>query len=894
MNRIFNQILISLKAIEKWLKRGLSVVIISLLLLSSVVYVYAANPHTTILTVRLNRGNPSSITNLVSKAGTVDGEVDINWTVPWEEPAPDYGELEPLWPYHLKYSTISLSDLGADDNAWWNQANEYPQFWSEQGDRNNDGNNGWGDEYAYKRYETLVFGPEYYGQIVYLAMRAQDSGESLSITFNISSATVKYDFAAPAAISDLTALTGSYEGEVLLQWTAPGDDGILGNLTGEFNIKYAQQIINNSNYDLIGQTITVVANNLVPLSQQQLLVSGLAPGVTYWFAIKAKDDLNNVSVWNSTSDVATVNTKAFSVSGNDVTAPASVTLAVGNVGFNDVELTWNAPTEDDGRPVNLVNGIFDIRFSSHGSIPSAVAWNSIPVYNRRSISTSTIVGAAQSYTVTGLADSTTWWFCLITGDEIPNWSNYSNSPSALTIDRTPPAVVTNFTAKPISVPVGREIHINWTNPTDSDYKGTLVVYSFDKPTTFSPERGYNYAVGVTTGDATILLTGSATYYAHSNLIPNLKYYYTAFTYDGVPNYSVATTTNAVAPPSADVTPPREPRNVRATLSADKNYLTIEWNTVTKSTDGVDANDLSHYVLHRAASVEGTAKTWTLPIGITSTTTYTGGDKYYYWITCHDLSLNSSKPSARVDTTETILNLAFFDSDSPKTCISIPGSINSILYKETNSFGDNVYFDVVNLTSEESGKIVKSFTFIPKKAKTEEVITGLLFSRALADIKISYATNGSADAPSLAGTQARDSLALFWFNGVEWVKIGGNVDINNQTVSIKTKKGGKYQLRHAARSIKFALTKVYPRIFTPNGDGWNDVTNFIYEGNDNGINGKIFDINGAFISDMSRGDTEDSLKWDGKDSSGKAVSSGIYIYQIEADGKVFNGTVVVAK
>ena len=46
--------------------------------------------------------------------------------------------------------------------------------------------------------------------------------------------------------------------------------------------------------------------------------------------------------------------------------------------------------------------------------------------------------------------------------------------------------------------------------------------------------------------------------------------------------------------------------------------------------------------------------------------------------------------------------------------------------------------------------------------------------------------------------------------------------------------------------------------------------------------------------MSRGDTEDSLKWDGRNGDGQIVSSGIYIYQIEADKKVFNGTVVVAK
>src|SRR3989339_70394 len=475
MNRIFNQILISIKTIEKWLKSAMSLfIIVAFYLISVINPLNATNPDHIELRCYLNIGPPSSILNLKAVSGSVEGTIDVSFRVPAEEPSPNFGELRILWPYHVRYSTNSLADLANNTTSWWNQATEYPQFWTEQGDRGNDGENGPGDEYMYERIETgLSFDSEYYGRYVYMAIRAEDEGRLLSTSFNISSATVKFDTVSPTAISDLTALTGTYEGEVLLQWTAPGDDGITGSLNGSFNIKYAQQIITNSNYDLIGQTITVTAANISPLSQQQLLVSGLTPGVTYWFAIKAKDDVNNISIWNSTSDVATVNTKAFCRAGFDNISPAAVTLTVGNIGFNDVELKWNAPTEYVGRPANLTNGIYDIRFSSFGSIPSAVAWDSIPSYNRRSISTSTIVGLAESYIVTGLADSTTWWFCMLTGDEIPNWSNYSNSPNAYTIDQTPPAVISNFAAKPIYQPVGREVQLNWTNPTDTDYKGTL-------------------------------------------------------------------------------------------------------------------------------------------------------------------------------------------------------------------------------------------------------------------------------------------------------------------------------------------------------------------------------------------------------------------------------------
>ena len=908
MNRILNQILKGVilsdseisqnkilrsaqndiqKTIKKWLRGVLSLVLlISIFPYFHITCLYAANPDTIQLTCRPNFGPPTSVTDLIAVMGAGTGEIDIDWTVPAEDPAPQLGELVLNWPYHLRYSTNSLAALGNDTTAWWNQSSEYVQGWSETG-------NGFG----YNRAETLTFTSEYFGKDIYLAIRAEDSGHILSTSFNISSSTPKSDLEPPAAISDLTALTADYEGEINLQWTSPGDDGTVGNLTGQFIIKYAQQIITKNNFDSIGTTITVNAPGVTPGSKQTLGPLQLSEGATYWFAIKAKDDNGLLSVWNSTADVTNVNTRAFCQSAIDTTSPAPVTLSVGNVGFTSVELKWLAPTENAGRSNSpqddLSPGYYDIRFSSLGAIPIDVAWN-VPVYNRRFISTSTVIGAAQSYTITGLSDKTTWWFSLVSIDDAGLSSTWSNSPSAFTLDATPPSPVSNFAAKPLYAPNGREIQLTWTNPTDSDFTGVLIVYSTRTPSAFIPVAGTNYSVGDYSGS--IISTGPATSFIHSNLTPFGQYFYTAYSYDLRPNYSVPASTSAIAPPSAEKVPPREPRGVKVARSSDRNYLTLSWTQVTKSTDGTTATDLAYYTLHRSIAIGGAETTWTLPITVTSTTTYTGGEIYYYWLTCHDLSTNVSEPSARVDSAD--MRIAFYEANEPKTSISIPPAISSILYKDTNSFGDNIYFDVVRLTSEETGKTYRSFAFLPKKADSEEVVTGLLFSRALADVKISYNVSGGiVGAPklaSIAANQAADNLSLFWFNGVEWVKVGGDVDMAQQTVSLKTKKGGKYQLRQSMRSGRFALTKVYPRIFTPNDDGWNDVANFMYEGNDAGITGKIFDINGAFVADMARGDTETSLKWDGKNADRKVVSSGIYIYQLEADKKVFNGTVVVAK
>lgn len=90
-------------------------------------------------------------------------------------------------------------------------------------------------------------------------------------------------------------------------------------------------------------------------------------------------------------------------------------------------------------------------------------------------------------------------------------------------------------------------------------------------------------------------------------------------------------------------------------------------------------------------------------------------------------------------------------------------------------------------------------------------------------------------------------------------------------------------------------QVYPRIFSPNGDGWNDKVLFQI---DNPallpVKGEVFDISGAKVGDMKPGPIVDvSLVWDGKKDDA-VVPGGIYIYQIEVGGSVMTGTVIVAQ
>ena len=99
---------------------------------------------------------------------------------------------------------------------------------------------------------------------------------------------------------------------------------------------------------------------------------------------------------------------------------------------------------------------------------------------------------------------------------------------------------------------------------------------------------------------------------------------------------------------------------------------------------------------------------------------------------------------------------------------------------------------------------------------------------------------------------------------------------------------------------FAFTGVSNRFITPNGDGRNDNVIFTFSNpTDASVTGKIYDLRGRLIvSDLPPGPTSPpvgsgTLMWDGK-AGGRAVPSGVYIYEIRSAGHAFSGAVVVIR
>ncbi|MBI4669782.1 MAG: fibronectin type III domain-containing protein, partial [Elusimicrobia bacterium] len=326
--------------------------------------------------------------------------------------------------------------------------------------------------------------------------------------------------------------------------------------------------------------------------------------------------------------------------------------------------------------------------------------------------------------------------------------------------------------------------------------------------------------------------------------------------EGAANYSGAISTRTL---SADRTPPRKVAGLYLDLAADKKNATLKWSPVTHDVAG-STEALAGYNVYRSTSLfEGFAKRNNAAVVPTYFSELHDGGLSYYKVKAVDQSRNESEDSMTVDTRGRAYSIA------------LDGTSRIALPQESvvglkNKWNRDLDIQPIALPDQEQGIVYRSLRFAAVRTDTNEVA-------------------------------AAGSLAMYWHDGVKWVKLGGKVDVQQQTVSVQTAHAGHFQVRGVARATEFRIDTAGQshKIITPNNDGWNDSVLFRFENpNKIRVTGKVFDVTGAFVADMAQGTEEDSLMWDGTDGRGNVVRGGIYIFQIEADGKVFNGTVVVAR
>ena len=182
---------------------------------------------------------------------------------------------------------------------------------------------------TYSYYHPDDFYPEgrYYWKV-----RASDdygsSGFSDAWSFYV-------DTTAPSAVTDLTAekILDS-PGSVSLSWTATGDDGTTGDITGgQIRVQWKKWLPLTVWYTA-GYTEKIISASVSPGERRSVIIDGLGDGASYYFVIALKDE-----VIDPNRNLGSISNNAFSWTQSppeisSVTSPAQYDILSGTAGVS--------------------------------------------------------------------------------------------------------------------------------------------------------------------------------------------------------------------------------------------------------------------------------------------------------------------------------------------------------------------------------------------------------------------------------------------------------------------------------------------------------------------------------------------------------------------------------
>ncbi len=359
------------------------------------------------------------------------------------------------------------------------------------------------------------------GETYYYTAFAFDSSSNYSA--GVIASAVPFDDDPPAAVAFFTAEGG--DTTVMLRWTNPDDADFDHTL-----IRYSTSTYPAGPAD--GRAVENGAGGVfanAPASADSFVHTGLANGLTYYYAAFAADE-----VPNHAAGLTAAATPA------DEVAPSEVPAFAATGGDTTVMLRWTNPDDAD----------FDhtlIRYSTveYPSDPS----DGLPVENGAGGRFANAPASVDSFVHTGLENGTVYYYVAFAADEVPNYSD-AVGVTATPVDTVPPAPAAAFTAT--AVPDGT-VKLRWGRPADQDVQGVHIRYSTDD---YPADRGDGLYVDNGHGGMFAGGPAAADSFIQSGLTVGTMHYYSAFVYDEAGNYSeratAAVTPEDEVPPTFDI------------------------------------------------------------------------------------------------------------------------------------------------------------------------------------------------------------------------------------------------------------------------------------------------------------------------------------------------------
>lgn len=236
--------------------------------------------------------------------------------------------------------------------------------------------------------------------------------------------------------------------------------------------------------------------------------------------------------------------------------------AAQTVTSNSVSLTWTAPGDDS---LTGTAAQYDLRYST----VAITATNFATATRFTGTPTPAAPGSPQTVTVTGLQPSTTYYFAVKTGDEVPNWSGLSNVISRTTLaapDLVRPGPVATVT---VTGSTETTVALRWTAVGDDSLTGTAT--SYDVRYSTSPITATNWASATqATGEPTPGSAGTVQNFTVSGLTRQTTYYFALKVADEAGNVSALS--NVVNTTTPDQTAPAAIRDLAV------GFLWLGWHT----------------------------------------------------------------------------------------------------------------------------------------------------------------------------------------------------------------------------------------------------------------------------------------------------------------------------
>lgn len=404
--------------------------------------------------------------------------------------------------------------------------------------------------------------------------------------------------------------------------------------------------------------------------------------------------------------------------------------------------------------------------------------------------------------------------------------------------------------------------------------------------------------------------GSLEAWTFSGLTPGVTFYFalksrSASGVDSPIDALAATPSQQASAWSTQLSVASTPRRPNGLSFAGGPQFQLGWTAVTRDVNGQDLA-VVNYRVDRYASIGSVApqQSVLLPPTATAYTETVGSQTYFFRVVAIGLGGVTSAPSDFVDSSAAPARYAIAADDSA-TRLVIPALQARDLVGRYNAEGKDLEIRVLRRSQDEINATLRSYRFAAFDVGTDQEEPAFVFGESGVSVELGYGAalgstvvGQSPPARAQAGSIAQ-IIAVYWNNGQDFVKISDPVLTSNQSLSVRVRNIGIYQVRATRISNSFRLAEgsPYPRVITPNGAENRRVFFFFDNPSDELVQGTIYDIRGAVVRELrvdSQSPTSSALVWDGRDAKGAVVPSGVYLYKITAGKEKATGTVVVAR